>query len=196
MTGILGEPKDEPHKALFDHLSAFSGGVIDVQDWSESNGRAPLGWSLVTMPPSANIPFWTYATAGCWQAEKTCHWRSELVLATADNRPEHEQLLKMAAFFQLDPHLSIEPDKVLDIGHPWVEGSACTHLLASLPPPFAFGEYFEWPHVSPCTRYIWLMPITPAEADFANEQGVGQLEFLFEKAAIDFTDPHRLPVVG
>lgn len=195
MTEVLGLPKDEPHKALLDHLSAFAGGSIWMQNWTVPNGWAPLGYSIVTIEPTESADFWTYATAGCWQAEKACHWRSEFLLTASDERPEHEHLLKLAAFFQLDPKLSIEFGNVLDIGHPWIAGSTCTHLLASPPYPFAFGEHFECFHVSPCTRFIWLLPITREEASFAKKEGAEKLEALFEHAAIDFLDPFRASVV-
>ncbi len=196
MTEVLGLPKDEPHKELLDYLSDFAGGTIWMQEWTVPNGWAPLGYSIVTTAPTEKLEFWTYATVGCWQAEKACHWRSEFVLATADERPEHGELLKMAAFFQLDPKFGIELGSVLDIGHPWIAGSACTHLLASPPYPFAFGEHLECLHVSPCTRFIWLLPITFEEAAFANKEGTEKLEALFRHEAIDFLDPYRASVVG
>jgi hypothetical protein len=195
MTEALGVPTDEPHKALLDHLSDFAGGTIWMQEWTVPNGWAPLGYAIVTTAPTKKSDFWTYATAGCWQAEKACHWRSEFLLVAADKRPEHEELLKIAGFFQLDPNLSVEIGNVLDIGHPWIAGSSCTHLLALPPYPFAFGEHFESLDVTPCTRYIWLLPITPEEAAFANQEGAEKLEAVLQRGAIDFLDPLRASIV-
>lgn len=194
MRDVLGTTKNNPHVGLLDHLTAFAGGDLEVQDWQVPNGWAPHGLSIASMRPTEHLPFWTLATAGCWQAAKSCHWRSEFVLAAFDERDEHVELLKMAAFFQFNPQFSIEPGKVLDIGRPWVVGSECTHLLASLPYPF--GGYFEWPDVDPCTRFIWLLPITTGEAAIAQNEGVENLERLFDAARISFADPQRASVVA
>ena len=193
MTHVAGSLGDNPHAELVEHLRAFGGGAITVQEWSVPNGWAPNGLSIVAVAPTERRPWWIFATVGCWQATKDCHWRTEFFLAAPANRAEHIEMIKMAAFFHLDPSHSIWPGKVLEIGQPWLTGSACTHLLAALPYPL--GSNFEWPDVTPCTRFLWLLPITEKEAALANREDVESLEQLFDAAAIDFADPFRASVV-
>ena len=80
----------------------------------------------------------------------------------------------------------------MEIGEPWIEGSACDHILVSLPYPY--GPMFEevpGTHV----RYRWLLPITAREAAYACEFGVDELERHFESAEIDFANPARSSAV-
>ena len=193
MADVVEGRDANPRAALIDHLRAFGGGTVTAQRWSVPHGWAPDGLSIAIMEPSKQYPWCNYATVGCWQAQKDCHFRSEFILSAKESRTENIQLIKMAAFFHLDPHYSIPLGKVLDVGHPWVDGSACTHLLASLPYPF--GPYFEYPDVNPCTRYVWLVPITSKEAALADYEGVEALEQLFDANGIDFANPFRTSVV-
>lgn len=193
MRDDLQRGSQSPHLALLSHLQEFAGDRIDVQDWHVPNGWAPHGFSTVTMSPSEQLPFWTFATVGCWQAPKDCHWRSEFVVAGSQRRDYHVHLLKMAALFHLDPQSSITYSKIMQIGDPWAEGSECNHLLASLPYPY--GERFEWPDVVPCTRFVWLLPITASEATFAEVNGVEALEQLFDDVGLPFADERREPAI-
>ena len=189
----ITEEKRDPRSQLIKHISAFGGTSIAVQDWVVPNGWAPDGVSIIVVEPSEQYPWWSFATAGCWQAVKNDHHRSEFILTANDGRSEHVEHLKMAAFLHVNPKFSISLGKVLDVGQAWLEGSACTHLLASLPYPF--GPYFEYPDLRPCTRFIWLLPITAPEAALARTEGVETLEELFDEAEIVFADPLRASVV-
>jgi hypothetical protein len=190
---VEAEGANNTRSELIEHLRAF-GGSVSIEDWTVPNGWAPEGLSIVTMEPSKQYPWWNFATVGCWQAQKDCHYRTEFILSATEKRAEHVELLKMAAHLHLDPAYSVSVGKVLNIGVPWVDGSACTSLLASLPYPF--GPYFEWPDVKPCTRFLWLLPITGKEAALAERESVESLEHLFETAGVAFADPYRASVVA
>lgn len=194
MTSAVALSDESARAALIEHLRAFGGGAVTLEDWTVPNGWATGSLTVVTIAPSKKQPWWTFATVGCWQAEKECHHRTEFILAATEMRPEHIELLKMAAFYHLDPDHSVSLAKVLNIGAPWVRGSACTSLLASLPYPF--GPYFEWPDVEPCTRFVWLLPITAPEAAFAEREDVERLERIFDETGIAFADPYRASVVA
>jgi len=44
-------------------------------------------------------------------------------------------------------------------------------------------------------RFLWLVPITPAELIFKKQHGLAALEERFEAAQFDFLDPVRASVV-
>lgn len=42
-------------------------------------------------------------------------------------------------------------------------------------------------------RFLWLIPITPEEAEFKKQNGLEALEERFEAANFDYLDPSRPP---
>ena len=79
---------------------------------------------------------------------------------------------------------------IVNIGQPWVEGSGCDRLLMSLPYPF--GPTLEWLRSEALTvQLLWALPITPAEAAFAEQNGVEELEQRFDAAKVHYWDPLR-----
>ncbi|MFJ8035988.1 suppressor of fused domain protein [Streptomyces sp. NPDC096032] len=71
----------------------------------------------------------------------------------------------------------------------------CDHYLISLPYPY--GPDFEvcaWDETAHA-RILWLLPITKAEKDYRREQGLEELESLFDERAINPVDPQRPSVV-
>ena len=66
------------------------------------------------------------------------------------------------------PLCRLDHGHTVPIGEPWLPGSACDHLLVSLPYPFG-------PELEMCrwdgghARLLWLLPITEAERDFRTE---------------------------
>ncbi|MFC9492563.1 suppressor of fused domain protein [Streptomyces hydrogenans] len=89
-------------------------------------------------------------------------------------------------------HLDVEHS--LPIGEPWLPGSACDHLLISLP-------YLHGPELEHCpvpgghARVLWALPVTAAEMDYRREHGNEALERLFDEHAILPNDPKRPSVV-
>lgn len=80
----------------------------------------------------------------------------------------------------------------VNFGKPWLPGSGCTYGLISLP-------YLDGPKLEVLeeldVRFLWLLPITPAERDFKVANGLEALEERFEAAGFDYLDPHRRSVV-
>jgi hypothetical protein len=142
-------------------------------------------------PPSLGDP-WVYATIGVWEATPTDP--IELFLLAPDENPLHVELLAMAAHFHADPKYRLQIGSVIDIGRPWIEGSRCEQLLVSLPYPYG-------PDLERCTigeliiRYLWLVPITPAEAGLARRDGADALERIFEANDVDLLAPNRPSLV-
>ncbi|WP_284440312.1 suppressor of fused domain protein [Streptomyces vilmorinianum] len=73
-------------------------------------------------------------------------------------------------------------------------GSACTHLLVSLP-------YLHGPDLEHCplpggghARFLWLLPVTDSEIAYRRAHGTEALERLFDEAGVNPVDPRRAPV--
>ena len=80
----------------------------------------------------------------------------------------HVELLTMTAYYHHTDGLGL--GHTFPIGEPWLSGSACDHMLVSLPYPFG-------PGLEVCClgeqnlRLSWLLPITKAEREFKAEHG-------------------------
>lgn len=126
-----------------------------------------------------------YSTAGLPGVEFLLH-------APAADDPVHVETLTMAAYYHAtggDHTLGL--GHTVPIGRPWVAGSACDHLLVSLPYPW--GPELE---AGGPVRMLWLLPITAAEKAFRHAEGLEALEQRLEDAAIIATDPHRRSVAA
>lgn len=79
---------------------------------------------------------------------------------------------------------------ILEIGRPWADRSRLDHLLACRPYPF--GPAFEnWHGPLFCVRFLWLVPITRSEANYARAVGVTALEDRLERSGVETLDPWR-----
>ncbi|MFF0298846.1 suppressor of fused domain protein [Kitasatospora sp. NPDC004614] len=114
-------------------------------------------------------------------------------MTAAGKDPRFAELLTMVASYHASHRLGIEHS--FPIGEPWLPGSACDHLLLSLP-------YLHGPALEHCplpgggeARVLWLLPVTSAEIAFRRAHGHEALEQLFDEHAIDPTDPRRPSVV-
>lgn len=100
----------------------------------------------------------------------------------------------MLANFHADQRYRLDLGKVVGIGDPWMEGSACDHLLVSLPYPY--GPKLEWLRLpDTCIRFLWLMPVTAREGAFAELNGAEELEKKFDTAKPDYINPKRASVI-
>jgi hypothetical protein len=97
-----------------------------------------------------------------------------------------ELLAAAAHYHRTGPGLGL--GDTVDFGRGWVRGSACSCGLVSL--PYLDGPGLEWME-SPRVRFLWLIPVTPAERDFKREHGPEELERRFERARADLLDPRR-----
>ena len=141
------------------------------------------------------MALWTYVTVGVWEATQQNGHGLEFVLAAQHEDPVHDEHLAMSAYYHAGP-----PEQRLDVGHtvpigePWLDGSACDHVLVSLPYPYG-------PDLEVCTwigghaRLLWLVPITEAERDFKAAKGLQALEARLDQQAIHYWDPSRPSVV-
>jgi hypothetical protein len=133
---------------------------------------------------------WVYATVGAWEATATDHHGTEFILVSPDDDARHIELLSMIANFHADPRFFLTVGSTVEIGRPWMDGSAADRLLVSLPYPFG-------PALEHCDlgerhiRFLWLVPITGAEDELIRTDGLDALEQLFEQTNVDMSDPRR-----
>jgi hypothetical protein len=160
-----------------------------------------LGPIVATLPsfrvmriaPAAAVEPWVYASVGAWQADRYGSQPIEFFLLAPAESPLHVELLAMVANLHADPTHRIGLGSALEIGRPWIEGSLATHLLVSLPLPF--GPRLEWLHTGGRhIRFLWLVPITDAEADLVRTQGLDALEVRLESSDVNLVDPNRASV--
>ncbi|MCX4750544.1 suppressor of fused domain protein [Kitasatospora sp. NBC_01287] len=150
------------------------------------------GLRVIVASPGPRGSCWTYVTAGCWStAEKHGHGLEFALTAPAGDESFVDLLAKIA-YYHAGHHLDLEHS--MPIGEPWIPGSSCDHLLASL-------SYLHGPDLEHCplpngrARILWTLPVTAAEVAFRREHGHEALEQLFDEHEIDPTDPKRASVV-
>lgn len=99
-----------------------------------------------------------------------------------------ELLTTVAHFHRTGSRLDL--GHTVDLGRPWLPGSACDHALISR--PYVDGPRLERLRASEFDiRCFWLLPITQAEREFKKEEGLEALEAKFDAAGILFADSAR-----
>jgi hypothetical protein len=174
----------------------FPGRAVEVLRW-EGGGvveNVPdLTVVRVAGEPEAGEP-WVYVSAGASSEPMVEGYGLEFFALSHDEQPQALKLVAMVAQLHADPRYPLSLGQVLEIGHPWLPGASCDHLLVCLPGPF--GEEFEWYSARERTiRFVWLMPITRAEAEFARRSGFVGLQEKLGAAQLDVTAVRRRSAV-
>ncbi len=118
---------------------------------------------------------------------------SELHLLAPVRDLGHVELLHAVAHFHTTAE-HLNAGHTVNFGRPWIEASACTHGLISLP-------YLDGPDLENLetekglVRLLWLIPITDAERRYAMSNGLNALEEAFETGPFNYLDPRRRSVV-
>jgi hypothetical protein len=159
----------------------------------------PIGQSLPRfrvrrIAPAERRDPWVYVTVGTWEATAGDAHGTEFFLLSPTEDPRHVELLAMVANLHADARYRLRVGSTVNIGRPWAEGSAADHLLVSLPYPYG-------PALERCelgerhVRFLWLVPITAAEADLVRTKGPEALESLLEQGSVDVISPKRRSLV-
>lgn len=134
---------------------------------------------------------WTYATQCMSQPEDK--ERLELHMFSDDRHDEIVELLVATSHYhRTGARLGL--GDTVNFGRPWLPNSLCDHGLISLP-------YLDGPTLERLddngtkTRFLWLIPITKGEVEFARANGVEALESRFQKLKLNYLDPKRPAVV-
>lgn len=150
----------------------------------------PPGFRILAFPPRADRGMWTYAT--CGMSTELDPQPLEIHLFSPVEAAELVELLCMVANYHRTG-AALGHRHIVNFGRPWLPDSLCTRGLLSL--PYLDGPKLEWLDGDPQIRFLWLIPITDAERQFANANGLGALEDRFEAAQFDYLDPARPSVV-
>ncbi|MFE0627983.1 suppressor of fused domain protein [Streptomyces sp. NPDC058864] len=162
-------------------------------------GRRPAShgaWLRVDeVGPGPRGDHWTYLTAGCRSRANHDGHGVEFVLTAPVPDPLFADLIALTAFYHCGPRPHpLGVGHSLPVGEPWVPGSACDHILVSL--PYLHGSDLEVCHLpGGRARLLWLLPVTTSEIVYRREHGTEALEQRFDDAGIRPPDLHRPPVV-
>jgi hypothetical protein len=171
----------------------FAGHAVEVVEYDlgfRRRRRVP-DFRIVVVGPGPRSRSWSYVTVGCWSAAHQDGHGLEFVMMSPQRSDAVLRLLAMVAFYH--PEHRLDHWHTMPIGEPWLPGSACDHLLVSLP-------FMHGPELEECAlprghaRILWLLPITAAELAYRRQHDTEALEQLFDEAAIDPTDPARASV--
>jgi suppressor of fused protein SUFU len=185
---------DRVSSAIKNHLQAFFvGHTISEFEW-------PLGpiqevlphFRVLRVSPGSRCNLWVYVSSGAWDVDRDQQSGLEFMIFAHEESPRHVELLAMSAHYHLNHDLDL--GHTYPIGEPWLEGSACDHMLVSLPYPF--GEELELCEVDEGHIHLyWLLPITLAERQFKATNGLEALEQLFEDRELEYWRADRPSVV-
>lgn len=151
----------------------FPGRRLETLRWDEGGIVENLPeLAVVRVAPAAGAaaPTWIHLTAGASLAPLDDGYGLELVLLTAAPEKLATRLLAMVANLHADERYPLSLGQTLEVGHGWLPGASADHLLVAL--PTLFDPELEWlSDRERNIRFIWLVPITRAEAEFARKHG-------------------------
>jgi hypothetical protein len=174
-----------------EHYSAIWSPPVARIRWDKGpTGDLPEEFKVIVVQRSADTT--AYATLCMSQPEDD--ERIELHLLTRRSEQVRDELVELltavAQYHRTGQRLG--PGHSVNFGRPWLEGSACTHGLISLP-------YLDGPALerldAPSVRFLWLIPVTEDEVSFKKRNGLEALEQRFEDMPFDYLDPLRVSVV-
>lgn len=151
----------------------FPGRSLETLRWDEGGVVENLSeLAVVRVSPEARASgaLWIHLTAGASSAPMEDGYGLEFVLLTQAPEKLAVKLLSMVANLHADERYPLSLGQTLEIGHGWLPGASAEHLLVAL--PTFFDPELEW--LSDRTRnvrFIWLVPVTRAEAEFARKHG-------------------------
>jgi hypothetical protein len=174
-----------------DHYISNWGPTITQHRW-EKGPAADLPRDFCVLLFNRSTAMTAYATRCMSQPEDEA--RLEIHLLTSRERDVDASLVELltvtAHYHRTGSQLGL--GHTVNFGRPWCQGSACAHGLLSL--PYLDGPALEWID-EPRVRFLWVVPITPAELLFKKKHGLEALEQRFDAAQFDFLDPARASVV-
>ena len=164
-----------PERALARATLAGEGLVVNLPElavWELAPPRAEPGTPRL------------YVSSGASAEPMDDGYGLEFALCAPSAEPLAAKLVAMVANLHADPRYPLTLGQVLEIGHPWLPGGSADQLIVAL--PSSFGPEFEWLSDRERTvRFIWLVPITKTEADFARKRGLDALQERLGAAQLD-----------
>lgn len=175
----------------------FPGRALETLVWDEGGIVSNLPeLAVVRVAPAASAAGapWIHLTAGASLAPLEDGYGIELVLLTRAPEKLALKLLAMVANLHADERYPLSLGQTLEVGHGWLPGASADHLLVAL--PTVFDPELEWlSDRERNVRFIWLVPITRGEAEFARKYGPVPLQEKLGAARADLTALVRESVV-
>jgi suppressor of fused protein SUFU len=175
--------RESVYRSLENHVRHFFAGH-EVANCAWATGPTPQtlpGFRVLSVAPGPKSRLWVYVSIGAWEASSDSEL--EFLICAPDESPSQVELLAMAAYYHQQEGLGV--GHTVPIGRPWLPGSALDHLLVSRPYPF--GEALEVCDLGEHhVHFLWLLPITLLEKEFALQNGLEALEQRFEKGALRY----------
>lgn len=175
----------------------FPGRALETLVWDEGGIVANLPeLAVVRVAPSSHASGapWIHLTAGASLAPLEDGYGIELVLLTSAPEKLAVKLLAMVANLHADERYPLSLGQTLEVGHGWLPGASADHLLVAL--PTIFDPELEWlSDRARNIRFIWLVPITRSEAEFARKHGPVPLQEKLGAARADLAALVRESVV-
>jgi hypothetical protein len=167
------------------------------EQWQAEPTVVPLASSPVALPDGFSVlcfdkprgnPVAVYATCGMSAVDDPR--RIELHLSA--RAAQHEVAAALASIAARHREgATADVHKIVDVGGPWWEGSRCSHGLVA--PPYMWGPTIEWLHLREgSVRCLWVIPITPDEAEIGRRSGGDVLEAQLQDGSLDHLDPGRI----
>ncbi|MFD8893963.1 suppressor of fused domain protein [Streptomyces sp. NPDC059566] len=191
----MSDAKVPAAESVESHVRAYFEGhsvEVVVRDLGPGRREAVPDLRILVVSPGPRSDSWAYVTAGCWAAMEEQGHGLEFVMTARCRDQRFIDLMAMIAYYHCGGH-QLDLEHSMPIGEPWVPGSACDHLLISLP-------YLHGPDLEHCplpgghARILWALPVTAAEIEFRRREGHEALEQLFDEAEIVSSDPFRASV--
>ena len=184
---------------ILGHISTFFGKcAISCHRWPLPPKRPmPESWNslfVAEVRKARKFPGQiVYLTSGAWRLTSG-EPRLEFMMCAWKPSIAYVRILTMLASFHQDPDFPLDVGHRIEIGWPWLPGSTCDRLLLSLPYPFGPDlEWLKWGDVP--IRFLWALPITARESEFAGSHSVEELEQLFDEVKLSYLDPYRKSVI-
>lgn len=134
---------------------------------------------------------WTYAT--CGMSHPGDRTPLEMHLFSPVEDVIHVETLTVIAHYHRTG-APLGPGHTVNLGRPWLDAGECRFGLVSR--PYLDGPELEWwNRGATSVQFLWLIPITKTERDFAKQNGLEALERRFEQSQFDYLDPQRASVV-
>ena len=175
------------------HVTKFFAGHQCTEQQFDRGPMADVAdFSVVWFSPGPKTKLWTYCSLGASCPRSDEEERFEFLLLSPRCDDRIVELVTMVAHYHRTERLGLR--HMFAIGEPWLDQSRCDCMATSLPYPF--GPTLEKLDLSGfCARFLWLVPITSSEREFARDHGTEELESRFDSAGLRYWDVGRQSVV-
>jgi hypothetical protein len=173
-------------EAVRAHLArVFPARALETLRWDEGGVVANLPeLAILRVAPAADGGAWLHVSAGASEPPMDDGFGIEFLLLAPSPDKLATKLVAMVANLHADERYPLSLGQVIEIGQPWLPGASADHLLVAL--PTIFDPELEWlSDRERNVRFIWLVPITRREADFARQHGPVALQEKLGAAQLD-----------